>query len=55
MIVISFDIPRLKDIHAKHRWKKVENGEVERMDWQSDFEITVSSSAKAVDVLSASQ
>ena len=53
-MVIPFDIPRLKDIHAKHRWK-VENGDVERMDWQSDFEITVSSSAKAVDVLSASQ
>jgi hypothetical protein len=54
MMVISFHIPRLRDIHAEHRWK-VEYGEVERMDWQSDFEITVSSSAKAVDVLSTSQ
>ena len=52
MIVISFDIPRQRDIHAKHR-RKVENGEVERMDWQSYFEIAMS--AKAVDVLSASQ
>lgn len=43
---------KTRDIHAKHRWKKVENGDVERMDWQSDFEIIVS--AKAVDVLSAS-
>ena len=43
-MVIPFDIPRLRDIHAKHRWK-VEYGEVERMDCQSDFEMSARKSS----------